>query len=64
MEVATFWTDPEKLVAIPQMGGEALPGEEGGGAGGAGGPGSSTSTTPSGAGTKPGGEMGGGMRGR
>jgi len=58
MEVSTFWTDPERLSAVPGLGGEEVPGEdeESGGAGAAGAAGGST--RPSG----PGGELGG-MRG-
>lgn len=49
LALSTYWTDPEKLSKIPKMGGEAVPGEEGGGgdqsgAGGRGGSGPSSST--------------------
>jgi len=62
VQVSTFWTEPERLSAVPGLGGEAVPGEgEGEGGGGEGGkPGSAPSTTtPSG----PAGELGG-MRGK
>ena len=46
--VTTFWTDPEKLSAIPKMGGEKVPGEDdgegGGGPAGLGGGQGSTAT--------------------